>query len=321
MPLDEFEVIRRFFAGLTRARADVVLGIGDDAAVLQLPPGQELVATTDTLVCGVHFAQDAAPFDTGFKALAVNLSDIAAMGAEPRWATLALTIPRADAGWLQAFTDGFRELADRHHVCLVGGNLAHGPLNITVQVLGCVPAGAAIRRGTAVPGDDIYVTGELGSAGLAFAASSGTGIDREDLPEACLERLRRPEPRVQAGMALRGLASAAIDISDGLSGDLGHVVSQSKVGAAVRLEDLPVCAALAALPDQDLRWKIALCAGDDYELCFAAPPARRDALMRAMQGIGQRVTRIGEITSDQRIRWLKADGSEYEPAAGSYRHF
>lgn len=319
--MDEFEVIRRYFAGLTCGRGDVVLGIGDDAAVLHLPAGQELVVTTDTLVYGVHFLPDAAAFDTGFKSLAVNLSDIAAMGAEPRWTTLALTLPHADPDWLRAFAEGFRKLADRHHVSLVGGNLAHGPLNITVQVLGCVPAGTAIRRDTAAPGDEIYVTGELGSAGLAFAASSGPDIDRNEVPEACFERLHRPEPRIEAGIGLRGIASAAIDISDGLAGDLGHLASQSGTGAEVRLESLPVCQALASMRDPDLRRRIALCAGDDYELCFTVPPGRRKELVRAMQEIGQRVTHIGEMTADKELRWLKEDGSVYLPPAGGYRHF
>lgn len=321
MALGEFEIIQRYFAGLTRPRADVTLGIGDDAAVLQVPAGQELVASTDTLVSGVHFGEDALPFDIGFKALAVNLSDLAAMGAEPRWAMLALTIPRADPDWLQPFAEGFGMLANRHNVSLVGGNLAHGPLNVTVHILGCVPTGAAIRRGTAGPGDLIHVTGELGAAALALAAATGTGIDPQRVPTSCFERLRRPEPRVQAGLALRGSASAAIDISDGLCSDLGHVIRMSGNGAVVRLDALPGCIALGLVDDADERWRMALCAGDDYELCFTVPPARQDQLVRSMQAIGQSVTHIGEITAGTGIRWLRGDGTEYQPPSGGYRHF
>lgn len=321
MELDEFEVIQRYFAGLTAPRRDIIRGIGDDAAVLDLPPDHELVAATDTLVAGVHFSEGAAPFDIGFKALAVNLSDMAAMAGEPKWATLALTLPRADAAWLEAFARGFADLAARHEVGLVGGDLTRGPLTVTVQILGVVPRGRALYRGTARPGDRIYVTGELGSAGLALAASGKAAIDGADIPAFCIERLHRPEPRVGIGRCLRGLASAAIDISDGLLGDLQHVVQSSGVGAEVELAKLPMCSTLRAVRDADARWRIALCAGDDYELCFTIPPGRGAELSRALEGVDPRVTEIGCITAGRGIHWILPDGSSYQPRASAYRHF
>ncbi|MFP5306942.1 MAG: thiamine-phosphate kinase, partial [Gammaproteobacteria bacterium] len=223
--MDEFALIRRYFARLTAAHAGVVLGVDDDAALLAPQPGSQLVVTTDTLIAGRHFPESTAPFDIGWKSPAVNLSDLAAMGATPRWFLLALSLPDADARWLEPFASGLRALADRHHVALVGGDTTRGPLAITITAIGEVPAGEALLRSGARVGDLICVTGTLGDAGLALALRPGLGIRDSGLGDSFLmARLNRPEPRVAAGIAMRGIATAAIDLSDGLAGDLQHIL-------------------------------------------------------------------------------------------------
>jgi thiamine-monophosphate kinase len=318
MAAGEIELIRRYFAELTPARADVVLGIGDDAALLEVPAGFELAVSTDALVAGVHFAMDADPYDVGFKALAVNLSDMAAMGAEPRWATLVLTLPAADEVWLAGFTAGFRDLASEFRVALVGGDLCSGPLNVTVQIMGVVPAGSALRRDGARPGETIYVTGELGAAALALRLLAEGG---RPVPPECLQRLHRPMPRVAAGWQLRGVASAAIDISDGLFLDLQRVALASGVGAEIRLDSVPLCRALSAITDPGERYRLALGTGDDYELCFTLPPGRDSLLEEIAGNCGHAISRIGAITAGNRVRWLLAEGSEFDPGDAGYQHF
>lgn len=261
-PLNEFELIDHFFAQQTQNRSDVMLGIGDDAALLQAPANQLLVTTTDTLISGVHFPIDTSPYDIGYKALAVNLSDLAAMGAEPAWVTLALTLPEANTQWLQEFTRGFFALASRYNVQLVGGDTTRGALSITVQAFGFVPPNRALRRSGAKPGDAIYVTGNLGDAGFAL----------QQKMEPFLVRLNRPEPRIETGLALRDIATSAIDISDGLVADLGHILKASGVGASLDVPVLPISSELLAAVGLEKAWQLALTAGDDYELCFTAPP-------------------------------------------------
>lgn len=316
MSAGEIEIIGRYFADLTPPRADVRLGIGDDAALLQPPPGCELAVSTDTLTSGVHFAADAAPADVGYKALAVNLSDLAAMGAEPRWALLALTLPSADEHWLQQFCAGLRELALQHSVALVGGDLGRGPLSITLQVIGSVPAGTALRRDGARAGDGIYVSGELGGAALALALRAGAG-----LTDALRRRLDRPTPRVACGSALRGVAHAAIDISDGLLADLGRLATASRVGAEIELARLPLCREVAALADERQRLRFALAGGDDYELCFCVAPERESQLATIAALCGVPLTRIGAITAGTELNWRRADGSGYTPDTRGYLHF
>lgn len=319
MPGGEQGLITRYFRGLTPARSDVHAGIGDDAAILAVPAGDELVVSTDTLVAGVHFPVSAAPADIGWKSLAVNLSDLAAMGADPRWVTLALTLPEATDEFLAPFCRGFAECAAPNGVALVGGDLTRGPLSITVQILGTVPAGSALLRSGAKAGDGIWVTGELGGAALGLAMVQGR--HRGAVDDACVQRLNRPVPRVQAGLALRGLATACIDISDGLLTDLGHVLRASGVGARVELSHLPLASTVAALPEAQGR-EFALGGGDDYELCFTAPAGSEERVHAALKASGTGVTRIGAVTGGSGLQWVDADGRgvDFGTATG-YQHF
>lgn len=313
----EFSLIDRIRARC-RGCGDVVLGIGDDCALLQPPAGQQLAVSTDTLVAGVHFPQDTAPADLGWKALAVNLSDLAAMAAQPAWCTLALTLPGGDAGWLEAFLDGFLGLAAQHGIALVGGDTTRGPLTVSVTVMGFVPAGQALRRDAARVGDEIWVTGWLGDAAAALRQWQA-GVD---VAAELRARLDRPTPRVAAGLALRGLAGASIDISDGLLADLGHVLKASRVGAELQLAALPTSAALlAAYPQDDARWPLQLAGGDDYELCFTADIGRRDAIVAALSAIGVEARVIGRIVPGDGVRLFCADGSRWQAPATGYQHF
>lgn len=315
----EFELIARYFTHAP-SRADVRLGVGDDAAVLGVPPGQELVVTTDTLVAGVHFPERTPPEAVGHKVLAVNLSDLAAMGADPAWVTLAITLPSADEHWLADFSRGFAALARLHGVDLVGGDTTRGPLSITVQAMGLVPAGQALRRSGAGPGDLLYVSGTLGDAGLALAALNGEvllgGADAED----CLRRLDRPTPRMALGRALRGLASAAIDVSDGLLADLGHMLQASGAGALIELERLPLSAPVRRRVREARDWTLPLASGDDYELLFSVPASRRDALTEVLRGLDVEVTCIGRIEAAG-LRLVEAGGRDVAPARLGYDHF
>jgi len=313
----EFSLIERIRAR-AGARADVLLGIGDDAALLRVPEGQELVLSTDTLVAGVHFPEETAPADIGWKALAVNLSDLAAMAATPAWVSLALTLPEAEADWLDAFLDGFCELADEHGVAIVGGDTTRGPLSITLSVHGFAPAGQALRRAGARVNDDVWVTGTLGDAAGALRQWQGGGLQSAKLRY----RLDRPTPRVAAGLSLRGLASAAIDLSDGLAADLGHVLRASGAGAELELGRLPTSRTLAEhFSDDEARWRLQLTGGDDYELCFTAAPADAFAIEQAMAACDLNATVVGRITAEPGLRLLQPDGSSFEVAAGGFEHF
>jgi thiamine-monophosphate kinase len=318
--VDEFEIIRTYFATQPETRADVVLGIGDDAALLRVPLGHELVATTDTLVAGVHFLADTDPADLGYRALAVNLSDLAAMGAEPAWATLSLTLPDAEPRWLEGFCRGFYELSREFGVQLVGGNLAHGPLNITVGAYGHVPVDTALRRDGAGVGDAIYVTGVLGDAALALNHVLGRQLLDAVAFASVRARLVRPHPRVAEGLRLRGIASAAIDISDGLLADLGHVLAASGVGARIELSRLPVSDVYRG-EFARAGWEPALTQGDDYELCFSVPPGRVAALEALTPMLGCRITRIGEAVSEAGLTVLDASGHRYVARHAGYDHF
>ncbi|OYV78378.1 MAG: thiamine-phosphate kinase [Chromatiales bacterium 21-64-14] len=319
--MGEFELIRRFFAPAAGHRPDVALGIGDDAAVLRVPAGVELAVTTDTLVAGIHFPPDTAPDAIGHKSLAVSLSDLAAMGAEPAWATLALTVPGVDATWLAAFARGLSALASAHGVALVGGDTTRGPLSITMQALGFLPAGRALRRSGARPGDDLYVTGTLGDAGLALAGLQGRRIVPEDALQALRRRLDTPQPRVAEGLALRDLAVAAIDVSDGLLGDVGHLARASGVGVTIQVDGLPVSDLYRVHMGAECPWDLALTAGDDYELCFAAPAAQAHAVAERFAALRTSVTRIGSVYSGSGVRCQRRDGSAYTPGGTGYDHF
>ncbi|TAJ92703.1 MAG: thiamine-phosphate kinase [Gammaproteobacteria bacterium] len=320
MTRNEFDIIRQYFRGLADNTGGVICGIGDDAAVLAIPPGHELVVSTDTLVSGVHFPAATAAADVGHKALAVNLSDLAAMAALPQWVTLALTLPEDDPEWLAGFCGGFAVLARETGVSLVGGDTTHGPLSITITVMGVVPAGTAVKRSGARPGDQIYVTGSLGGAGLALRRLlDGRYADVRNKRDVCLERLLRPRPRIATGLALRGIASAMIDISDGLAADLGHILEDSGCGAIVQLEDIPIAPELHELTRAEF-WRTALTAGDDYELCFTAPVAKRPEVERLTQQSLVPITPIGEIMGSG-LSWRNKDGSESKFPVTGYRHF
>lgn len=316
MALGEFELIARYFSRPV-ARRDVLIGVGDDAALLEVPAGQALAAATDTLVEGRHFLPDAPPESVGHQALAVNLSDLAAMGAEPAWALLALSLPEPDTHWLEGFARGFHALADRAGLTLVGGDTVRGPRVVTVQVLGFVPAGLALRRDGARPGDVLYASGSLGdaAAGLKLLRDGR----RADTDSSLVRRYRFAEPRLALGMALRGVASAAIDVSDGLLGDLGKLCDASGVGAILELEQLPLSRALLASFDATQAERFALGGGDDYELAFAVPRAAVSEMETSLATIG-RITRIGEIVTGHGVRCQRA-GQTVEPEIAGYDHF
>jgi len=320
MSATEFGIIRRYFTRQRSRREEVLIGIGDDAAVLRVPVGHDLVVCMDTLVAGVHFPAATPPAAIGHKALAVNLSDLAAMGAEPLAATLALTLPENDPEWLEEFSRGLLTLADHYDLQLIGGDTTRGPLTVTLQAHGLVPPGQALRRQGARSGDRIYVTGTLGDAGLALCL-------QEAAAPWLRQRLEYPEPRIEAGMRLRKNASAAIDISDGLLADLGHLLEADCLGATLSLESLPRSDAfLSALQGldagkQDLHHELPLTSGDDYELCFTVPPDRCSAVARELAGLPCGCTVVGEVTRQPGIRCLRKDGSAYQPATSGYRHF
>ncbi|MCU7932287.1 MAG: thiamine-phosphate kinase [Candidatus Thiodiazotropha sp. (ex Codakia rugifera)] len=317
----EFNLIKDYFSALTPARSDVQLGIGDDAALLQIPQDKVLAVSIDTLVSGIHFYPDVSPESLGHKALAVNLSDLAAMGAQPAWVTLALTLPEVDEPWISAFCGGFAKLANGYGVQLVGGDTTLGPLSITVQVHGFVPVGEGLRRSGAQVGDDIYVTGCLGDAALAlYHIESGGAVDVLD--RAYLKRrLERPEPRVEAGLALRQMATSAIDISDGLLADLTHILQSSGVGACLELEKIPLSRSVADSLRIEDDWTRVVAGGDDYELCFTLPEVHRMQISELENQLGLPITRIGYIEEKAGLRCVKQDGAFWVPEHAGYQHF
>jgi thiamine-monophosphate kinase len=309
--MTEFELIEKFFKQ-TPPRTDVVLGIGDDCAIVDIPAQQQLAVTTDTLVSGVHFFENTAAFDIGYKSLAVNLSDLAAMGASPAWVTLALTMPFADEKWLAEFCRGFFELTQRFNLQLIGGDLTRGPMSITVQAAGFLPKGKALTRAGAMPGDLIFVSGTVGDAALALRCLQ----EKIAVDEFTLTKLHRPEPRIELGEKLLELAHAAIDISDGLAVDLKHILEKSSVGAVIDVDRLPLSDALRAAVSENEAIALALNGGDDYELCFTAPAAHAD-IFRKMQ---LPVTCIGKITMQKTLE-LHQNGKIYHGKIAGYRHF
>ncbi|TAN08411.1 MAG: thiamine-phosphate kinase [Rhodanobacteraceae bacterium] len=321
--MSEFALIDALRARTSVARRDVALGIGDDAALLAVPDGQQLVACTDTLVAGIHFLPDTAPEDLGWRALAVNLSDLAAMGAEPAWALLALTLPQALPRFIDRFAAGFAELARAHGVALVGGDTTQGPLAVTVTALGCVPPGRALTRRGAKAGDAVFVTGTLGDAVAAlYGLRDGNfGSGRTTVAPALLTALNRPQPRLAAGLALRGIATACIDVSDGLLADLGHVCALSGVGAELDADALPVSAALAATFEHAACIDMALAGGDNYELCFTAPAARAAEVARVLAQVPGGVTHIGRIVAGSGVVARDAHGARVVTRSAGWEHF
>ncbi len=338
--MSEFDLIKRYF---TRATPGAVLGVGDDAALLRVGSGMELAVSTDILVGGTHFFPDADPFLLGHKTLAVNLSDMAAMGAQPRWVLLSLSLPQADEAWLEKFSAGFFALADVHQVELVGGDTTRGPLNLCVTIMGEVPQGAALRRTGAQVGDDIWISGTVGDAALALAHLQGRVQLAAAEFAACAHALHQPAPRVALGLALRGVAHSAIDVSDGLLADLGHMLECSGVGAKIQFDALPVSDVLRACttppslplsgeelgfpPDKgglrgvELLQHCALAVGDDYELCFTAPVAHHAEVKKISSHLDLPLTRIGVIVGGQGCTVQATDGSVINIGEQGYDHF
>ena len=323
--MGEFDLIARYF---TRPTPRAALGVGDDCALLNMAAGMQLAVSSDMLVQGRHFLADVSPQALGHKALAVNLSDLAACGATPLAFTLALALPHVDETWLQGFSNGLWALADAHGCELVGGDTTQGPLNICITVFGEVPRGQALLRSGAQPGDDIYVSGTLGDARLALECLQGRLALPDDVLARTRLRLEQPTPRVALGQALRGLATAAIDLSDGLTGDLGHILKASRVGACIHLLNTTDLIAnyvdgtrATGLFDHKNRLDYVLAGGDDYELAFTAPASRRQAVQAAALQSDTPVTRIGVVEAEPGLRLWYADGRALKPSLASFDHF
>jgi thiamine-monophosphate kinase len=308
--ISEFSLIGRYFAKYQPARPTTQLGIGDDCALLRIPDGYELAVTTDTMVEGVHFFAGTDPAELGHKLLAVNLSDLASMGAEPVAVTLALTLPTADEQWLAGFSSGFMQLAQRYHVDLIGGDTTSGPLTLTVQAMGIVPQKKALLRSGARAGDLIYVTGQPGNAGLGLRIKQGYLCEN---PTEALQRFNQPEPRIQQGLQIRDFATACIDISDGVAQDLGHVLSLSNVGACLIWDNIPLANPVKQYIKETGDWLMPLTAGDDYELCFTIPP--NDSMK-----VSSSCTCIGVIEQEQGLR-INRDGQIQTLQAKGFEHF
>ncbi len=309
-PLTEFPLIQRFFNQQRVKNPLTSLGIGDDCALLSVPDGYQLAITTDTMVENVHFFADADPEQLGHKLLAVNLSDLASMGAQPLSVTLALTLPKVNEEWLTAFSKGFLGLAEQYSVDLIGGDTTSGPLTLTVQALGLVPNGKGLRRSTAQPGDFIYMTGCLGDAGLGLKIKQGDVLLNS---ESALARFNHPNPQVEAGLALLDIANACIDISDGLFSDLGHILEQSQVGASLDWESLPLSEGVKSYINETGDWALPLIAGDDYELCFTVSPEKVKLLTIPC-------TKIGVIEAIPGLRLYKS-GQLQSLTSKGYEHF
>jgi thiamine-monophosphate kinase len=318
--LSEFDLITRYFTRPPRRASHVALGVGDDCALLAPTAAMQQAISSDMLVEGRHFFPDADPYQLGHKCLAVNLSDLAAMGATPVAFTLALALPAANADWLAPFSAGLLALADQHDCALIGGDTTKGPLTICITVFGEVAPGQALRRDAAQAGDDIWISGTLGDARLALAGCRHEVALNEADQATAATRLHTPTPRVALGLALHGIAHAAIDISDGLSGDLGHILERSGLGATLDVDALPAGPALSR-QSQQLRRRFALAGGDDYELCFTAPASMRDAVVVAAHSAATAVTRVGRIDAKPGLRLVDAGGTALNLAAASFDHF
>lgn len=327
MAFGEFDLISTYFTQRWPNRADVELGVGDDGAILNVPEENQLVVVTDTMVSGVHFDEQTPARAIGHKIAAVNLSDLAAMGAEPAWLSLAITLPEVDHEWLTSFSHGLREICDYYDCQLVGGDTTRGPLSVTLTAHGLLPKGHALRRNGAKPGDWIYVSGTLGDAGLALACQQQRCKVSDSHYRRVLERLYFPSPRVALGQNLRDVASSAIDISDGLQADLGHILKASNVGARLDVDEIPLSMALTESVTADLAIQFALSSGDDYELCFTVPESRRGVFDTLMARHPAKPTCIGRVTSEPGKLRLERDGEPWQgpeadtESVGGYEHF
>ena len=314
----EFDLIRRYF---TRPASRTVLGVGDDAALVRVASGKELAISADMLLAGRHFLSADDPFLLGHKALAVNLSDMAAMGATPRWALLSIALPKVNERWLARFAEGWFALADQYGVALIGGDTTKGPLTLSVTIMGEVNRGQALRRSDAKVGDEIWVSGALGDAALALAHLQGKIRLAPRDAASLAQRLHRPQPRVKLGQQLLGVAHSAIDISDGLLADLGHLLDASGVGARLRFSALPVSVELHRYLDRPITRQAILAGGDDYELCFTAPTKQHHAIMRLARRLKLPLTCIGEITRQRKLIVLDEKNKPLTLKEHGFDHF
>lgn len=316
--MSEFAIIRHLLRAAPALRNDVVIGPGDDGAVLAVPPGYELVLTTDTLISGRHFPVDTTPADIGWKALAVNLSDLAAMAADPAWITVALSLPNHDEPWMAGFVSGLSELLRPSGAALVGGDLTRGPLSLTIQAAGLVPVGQALRRDGAQVGDLVCVTGDLGDAALGLSLWAGPKVPADAELAYLQQRLTRPQPRYMTTKSLRGRAHAGVDISDGLAADLGHLLAASGVGARIKAAALPASPAFVQRCPNGQARALQLSGGDDYELCLALPPVE---LAFLQQTLDCKLSVIGEIVAEPGLVVLDCDDKPLNTPSTGYDHF
>lgn len=318
--MSEFNIINRYFKDLTISRADVLLGIGDDCAIMQVPEGKYLATSTDTLIAGVHFPVNTSASDIAYKALAVNLSDLAAMGAEPAWVSLALTLPEQNNNWLDDFCNSFAQLAKTYNVQLIGGDTTCGDLSITIQIYGLLEAGKFLSRSQAKVDDLIYVSGTLGDAGLGLMSilEHGRAIK---LNARCVQKLNRPIARVELGLALTEISQCAIDISDGLAADLQHVLQASQCGANIKLKDLPLSNDVKNYYADEVDFKQILSSGDDYELCFTVAPSQREKINELASQLDIKLTQIGTIKKGDRLEFIDVKGKVFKLNTTGYNHF
>lgn len=320
--MKEFSIIEKFFSHQASKRSDVIVGIGDDCAVLQSPVDQQLVMTIDNFIENIHFLKNTSPYDIGYKSLAISLSDIAAMGADPAWVMLSLALPHADEKWLTEFCRGFFKLLDKFSLTLIGGNTTQSKeINIATQVTGFVPPEKSLLRSGAKPGDLIYVTGTLGDAGLALKLLQKKIKIPKQYHDDILQKLLRPESRINEGITLRELATAAIDISDGLAADLSHLLQMSNVGATIKTERLPLSKTLRECIKKEDAWRLALTAGDDYELCFTIPPALQSTFELQFGSYNCGYICIGKIENEKGLRVIDVEGKEFKFSTKGYEHF
>jgi len=318
--MSEFSIIEKYFANITEIRSDVKLGIGDDAAILSIPKNSQLAVSVDTLISGTHFPAFTSAYDIGWKSLAVNLSDMAAMAARPCWATLAITLNNEDEKWLRDFADGFSDLANRYNVQLIGGDTTSGALSLTVQIIGLVENKCVTSRSRAQVGDKVYVTGYLGDAALGLQTYSKKISNAEDHLSYLRKRLNRPEPRINEAIELCEYVNAAIDISDGLLADLQHILDASNVGATIETRLLPLSTAYQQVNKADNICDYAISGGDDYELCLVIAKEKEAAFLSKIKQIPLLVTKIGEITLDNKLS-LFNNGEVYDSQVKGYNHF
>jgi len=321
MAASEFELIKKYFHDLTDQDPSVKCGIGDDAAIIQVPEGREVVLSMDTLLEGTHFPVDTSPSDIGYKALAVNLSDMAAMGAVPKWVLLSISLPESNEAWIKEFASGFLKLAKQHSISLIGGDMSRGALSITINIQGLVAVDSALKRDGAQKDDLIYVTGTLGDAGVGLDIIQGKQSIGNEYKAFFLNSLNRPEVSIEAGLRIREIANSAIDVSDGLVADLGHILDASHVGAEIEVKNLPLSEAMQQCMDETIAWNYALTSGDDYKLCFTASAEQHELIISTFKEINIPVSCIGMIKQEAGLQLKLPDGACFEPSWKSYQHF